>query len=216
MGATKRFAEMYTQSLNGKEGIRTKFIATRFGNVLGSSGSVIPLFKKQIERGGPVTVTHPEITRYFMTIPEACELVLEAATMGEGGEVFVFDMGESVKIVNLAKKMITLSGLRVDRDIEIKYTGLRPGEKLYEELLNTDENTLPTHHPKILVAKVNSPSYAFMESQMQEMSQLLSAGDTNNLVAKIKDIIPEYISNNSVFEKLDVKPTSAKRGQSVK
>jgi FlaA1/EpsC-like NDP-sugar epimerase len=216
MGATKRFAEMYTQSLNGKEGIRTKFIATRFGNVLGSSGSVIPLFKKQIERGGPVTVTHPEITRYFMTIPEACELVLEAATMGEGGEVFVFDMGESVKIVNLAKKMITLSGLRVDRDIEIKYTGLRPGEKLYEELLNTDENTLPTHHPKILVAKVNSPSYAFMESQMQEMGQLLSAGDTNNLVAKIKDIIPEYISNNSVFEKLDVKATSAKRGQSVK
>lgn len=211
MGATKRFAEMYTQSLNGKEGVRTKFIATRFGNVLGSSGSVIPLFKKQIERGGPVTVTHPEITRYFMTIPEACELVLEAATMGEGGEVFVFDMGESVKIVNLAKKMITLSGLRVDRDIEIKYTGLRPGEKLYEELLNTDENTLPTHHPKILIAKVNSPTYEFMESQMHEMVQLLSAGDTNNLVAKIKDVIPEYISNNSVFEKLDLKLMAGKR-----
>ena len=216
MGATKRFAEMYTQSLNGKEGIQTKYIATRFGNVLGSSGSVIPLFKKQIERGGPVTVTHPEITRYFMTIPEACELVLEAATMGEGGEVFVFDMGESVKIVNLAKKMITLSGLRVDRDIEIKFTGLRPGEKLYEELLNTDENTLPTHHPKILVAKVNSPSYEFMESQMLEIGQLLNAGDTNNLVAKIKDVIPEYISNNSVFEKLDVKSATNKRSQSAK
>jgi FlaA1/EpsC-like NDP-sugar epimerase len=215
MGATKRFAEMYTQSLNDVAGIRTKFIATRFGNVLGSSGSVIPLFKKQIERGGPVTVTHPEITRYFMTIPEACELVLEAATMGEGGEVFVFDMGESVKIVNLAKKMITLSGLRVDRDIEIKYTGLRPGEKLYEELLNTDENTLPTHHPKILIAKVNSPTFAFMETQMNEMAHLLSAGDTNNLVSKIKEVIPEYISNNSIFEKLDLKSNAKKRSPSV-
>jgi FlaA1/EpsC-like NDP-sugar epimerase len=205
MGATKRFAEMYTQSLNDLEGVRTKFITTRFGNVLGSSGSVIPLFKKQIERGGPVTVTHPDITRYFMTIPEACELVLEAATMGEGGEVFVFDMGESVKIINLAKKMITLSGLRVERDIEIKYTGLRPGEKLYEELLNTDENTLPTHHPKILIAKVNSPSFAYMESQILEIKRLLKEGDNNNLVALIKEVIPEYKSNNSVFEKLDSK-----------
>lgn len=211
MGATKRFAEMYTQSLNEIEGVRTKFIATRFGNVLGSSGSVIPLFKKQIERGGPVTVTHPEITRYFMTIPEACELVLEAATMGEGGEVFVFDMGESVKIVNLAKKMITLSGLRVDRDIEIKYTGLRPGEKLYEELLNNDENTLPTHHPKILIAKVNSPSFAYMETQIIEIVRLLKEGDSNNLVAKIKDVIPEYKSNNSVFEKLDFKAVVMRR-----
>jgi FlaA1/EpsC-like NDP-sugar epimerase len=210
MGATKRFAEMYTQSLNDVDGINTKFIATRFGNVLGSSGSVIPLFKKQIERGGPVTVTHPDITRYFMTIPEACELVLEAATMGEGGEVFVFDMGESVKIVNLAKKMITLSGLRVERDIEIKYTGLRPGEKLYEELLNTDENTLPTHHPKILIAKVNSPSYVFMETQMQAIAQLLSASDANNLVSKIKEVIPEYKSNNSIFEKLDLKSATSK------
>ena len=176
MGATKRFAEMYTQSMNQLEGVRTKFIATRFGNVLGSSGSVIPLFKKQIERGGPVTVTHPEITRYFMTIPEACELVLEAATMGEGGEVYVFDMGESVKIVNLAKKMITLSGLRVDRDIEIKYTGLRPGEKLYEELLNSNESTLPTHHPKILISQVNTPSYAFMEVQIRDIVELLARG----------------------------------------
>jgi FlaA1/EpsC-like NDP-sugar epimerase len=211
MGATKRFAEMYTQSMNQLEGMRTKFIATRFGNVLGSNGSVIPLFKKQIERGGPVTVTHPEITRYFMTIPEACELVLEAATMGEGGEVFVFDMGESVKIINLAKKMITLSGLRVDRDIEIKYTGLRPGEKLYEELLNNDENTLSTHHPKILIAKVNTPTYAFMEIQVAEMLQILADGDNNELVAKIKQVIPEYKSNNSVFEKLDRKSISIKR-----
>jgi FlaA1/EpsC-like NDP-sugar epimerase len=210
MGATKRFAEMYTQSLNVSEGVGTKFIATRFGNVLGSSGSVIPLFKKQIERGGPVTVTHPDITRYFMTIPEACELVLEAATMGEGGEVFVFDMGESVKIVNLAKKMITLSGLRVERDIEIKFTGLRPGEKLYEELLNTDENTLPTHHPKILIAKVNSPSFTFMEAKIQEITALLKEGNTNNLVSKIKEVIPEYKSNNSIFEKLDLKSATSK------
>lgn len=205
MGATKRLAEMYTQSMNQLEGVKTKFIATRFGNVLGSNGSVIPLFKKQIERGGPVTVTHPEITRFFMTIPEACELVLEAATMGHGGEVFVFDMGESVKIIDLAKKMITLSGLRVDKDIEIRYTGLRPGEKLYEELLNNDENTLPTHHPKILVAEVNTPSYAYMELATNELNLLLSSGDNNSIVAKIKEMIPEYKSNNSVFETLDKK-----------
>ena len=205
MGATKRLAEMYTQSMNQLDGVKTKFIATRFGNVLGSNGSVIPLFKKQIERGGPVTVTHPEITRYFMTIPEACELVLEAATMGQGGEVFVFDMGESVKIIDLAKKMITLSGLRVDKDIEIKYTGLRPGEKLYEELLNNDENTLPTHHPKILIAEVNTPSYAFMEVATNDLNHLLSNGNNNSIVAKIKEIIPEYKSNNSVFETLDKK-----------
>ena len=213
MGATKRFAEMYTQSMNQLEGMHTKFIATRFGNVLGSNGSVIPLFKKQIERGGPVTVTHPDITRYFMTIPEACELVLEAATMGEGGEVFVFDMGESVKIINLAKKMITLSGMRVDRDIEIKFTGLRPGEKLYEELLSTDENTLPTHHPKILIAKVNVPSYSYMDIQMNLMQEVLDEGGNNNdLVSKIKEVIPEYKSNNSIFEKLDKVTVNIKRG----
>ncbi len=212
MGATKRFAEMYTQSMNQLEGMHTKFIATRFGNVLGSNGSVIPLFKKQIERGGPVTVTHPDITRYFMTIPEACELVLEAATMGEGGEVFVFDMGESVKIINLAKKMITLSGMRVDRDIEIKFTGLRPGEKLYEELLSTDENTLPTHHPKILIAKVNVPSYAYMDIQMNLIQDVLVVGDNNELVSKIKEVIPEYKSNNSIFEKLDKVTVNIKRG----
>ena len=203
MGATKRFAEMYTQALNQLDGVHTKFIATRFGNVLGSNGSVIPLFKKQIDRGGPVTVTHPEITRYFMTIPEACELVLEAATMGSGGEVYVFDMGDSVKIIDLAKKMITLSGLRVDRDIEIKYTGLRPGEKLYEELLNTDENTLTTHHPKILIAKLNTPSYAYIEVQINQMKEILNSGDNNKMVSKIKEVIPEYKSNNSIFEKLD-------------
>ena len=213
MGATKRFAEMYTQSMNQLEGMHTKFIATRFGNVLGSNGSVIPLFKKQIERGGPVTVTHPDITRYFMTIPEACELVVEAATMGEGGEVFVFDMGESVKIINLTKKMITLSGMRVDRDIEIKFTGLRPGEKLYEELLSTDENTLPTHHPKILIAKVNVPSYSYMDIQMNLMQEVLEEGGNNNdLVSKIKEVIPEYKSNNSIFEKLDKVTVNIKRG----
>lgn len=212
MGATKRFAEMYTQSMNQLDGMHTKFIATRFGNVLGSNGSVIPLFKKQIERGGPVTVTHPDITRYFMTIPEACELVLEAATMGEGGEVFVFDMGESVKIINLAKKMITLSGMRVDRDIEIKFTGLRPGEKLYEELLSTDENTLPTYHPKILIAKVNVPSYSYMDIQMNLIQEVLVVGDNNELVSKIKEVIPEYKSNNSIFEKLDKVTVNIKRG----
>ena len=212
MGATKRFAEMYTQSMNQLEGVHTKFIATRFGNVLGSNGSVIPLFKKQIERGGPITVTHPEITRYFMTIPEACELVLEAATMGGGGEVFVFDMGESVKIINLAKKMITLSGLRVDRDIEIKFTGLRPGEKLYEELLNNNENTLPTHHPKILKATLNTPSYSFMEIQLSDLERILQEGTNNDLVAKIKDVIPEYKSNNSIFEKLDKQVYQIKKG----
>ena len=212
MGATKRFAEMYTQSMNQLEGMHTKFIATRFGNVLGSNGSVIPLFKKQIERGGPVTVTHPDITRYFMTIPEACVLVLEAATMGEGGEVFIFDMGESVKIINLAKKMITLSGMRVDRDIEIKFTGLRPGEKLYEELLNTDENTLPTHHPKILIAKLNVPSYTYMDTQMNLIQDVLVLGDNNELVSKIKEVIPEYKSNNSIFEKLDKVTVNIKRG----
>lgn len=203
MGATKRLAEMYTQSMNQLEGVKTQFISTRFGNVLGSNGSVIPLFKKQIERGGPVTVTHPEITRYFMTIPEACELVLEAAMMGNGGEVFVFDMGEPVKIIDLAKKMITLSGYQVDKDIKLHFSGLRPGEKLYEELLNNNENTLPTYHPKILIAKVNTPSFAYMEVQLNDVQTILEYGHNTHLVAKIKEIIPEYLSNNSVYEKLD-------------
>ncbi len=203
MGATKRLAEMYTQSYNHIEGIQTKFIATRFGNVLGSNGSVIPLFRKQIELGGPITITHPEITRYFMTIPEACELVLEAGTMGGGGEVFVFDMGESVKIIDLAKKMITLSGLTLGKDIEIKVTGLRPGEKLYEELLSNDENTLPTHHDKILIAKVNTLSHSEIEIALSDLESLIQFGSHFQIVSKLKEIIPEYLSNNSIYENLD-------------
>lgn len=203
MGATKRLAEMYTQSMNHTAGIRTKFIATRFGNVLGSNGSVIPLFKKQIESGGPVTVTHPEITRYFMTIPEACQLVLEAASMGRGGEVFVFDMGESVKIVDLAKKMILLSGLIVDKDIKIEYSGLRPGEKLYEELLNTDESTLPTHHPKIMIAQLTQPSFISMSIALTEVERYLREGTSRELIKLMKMLIPEYVSNNSIYEELD-------------
>ncbi|MDH4460534.1 MAG: nucleoside-diphosphate sugar epimerase/dehydratase [Flectobacillus sp.] len=203
MGATKRLAEMYTQSMNHIEGIRTKYIATRFGNVLGSNGSVIPLFKKQIENGGPVTVTHPEITRYFMTIPEACQLVLEAASMGKGGEVFVFDMGESVKIVDLAKKMIVLSGLTLNKDITIEFSGLRPGEKLYEELLNTDENTLPTHHPKIMIAQLTQPSFAMLEIALGEVERYLLEGTNKELISLIKELVPEFVSNNSVYEELD-------------
>lgn len=203
MGATKRVAEMYTQSMNVVNGINTKYIATRFGNVLGSNGSVIPLFKKQIEQGGPITVTHPEITRYFMTIPEACQLVLEAGTMGDGGEVFVFDMGEPIKITDLAKKMITLSGLREGKDIHIEYSGLRPGEKLYEELLNNNENTLSTHHPKIMCAKVITPSFGVMEVVLDELERLLYEGNNRELISQIKNIVPEYISNNSVYEELD-------------
>ena len=208
MGATKRLAEMYTQSMNNVEGIQTKFIATRFGNVLGSNGSVIPLFKKQIESGGPITVTHPEITRYFMTIPEACQLVLEAGAIGKGGEVFVFDMGDSVKIVDLAKKMIVLSGLQLGRDIQIEYSGLRPGEKLYEELLSNDENTLPTHHPKIMIAKVMTLSFAAMEIALMDVERYLNEGSNRELITLIKHLIPEYVSNNSVYEDLDRKRVS--------
>src|SRR5690606_33356460 len=168
MGATKRIAEKYVQTLNNylfnlNDGKGTKFITTRFGNVLGSNGSVIPRFKDQIEKGGPVTVTHPDITRYFMTIPEACQLVLEAGNMGNGGEIFVFDMGKSVKIVDLAKKMIKLSGHTPFKDIEIKFTGLRPGEKLYEELLNDLENTVSTHHEKIMIAKVRENDFELVK-----------------------------------------------------
>jgi len=203
MGATKRVAEMYTQSMNNVLGVPTKYIATRFGNVLGSNGSVIPLFKRQIEQGGPITVTHPEITRYFMTIPEACQLVLEAVTMGKGGEVFMFDMGEPIKITDLAKKMITLSGLREGKDIQIEYSGLRPGEKLYEELLNDDEDTLPTHHPKITCAKANTTNFGIMEVVLDELERLLYEGNNRDLIEQIKSIVPEYISNNSVYEALD-------------
>jgi FlaA1/EpsC-like NDP-sugar epimerase len=203
MGASKRVAEIYTQSLNKKKG--TDFITTRFGNVLGSNGSVIPLFKSQIDKGGPITITHKDITRYFITIPEACNLVLEAGAMGNGGEVFVFDMGESVKIHDLALKMIKLSGLTVNKDIAIKFTGLRPGEKLYEELLTEGENTLQTHHEKIMIAEVESLGFKKIKSHLDELSELIVEGDNYNLVKKLKEIVPEFISNNSEFASLDKK-----------
>jgi len=201
MGATKRIAEIYTQSLNKKN--ITRFITTRFGNVLGSNGSVIPLFREQIEKGGPVTITDPEVTRFFMTIPEACQLVLEAGTMGHGGEIFIFDMGKSVKILDLAKKMIKLSRLELGRDIQIKYTGLRPGEKLYEELLNNKENTLPTYHPQIMIAKVAESDFDQIAKQLQELETLLDGHDNIQIVKKMKQIVAEFKSQNSVYAKLD-------------
>ncbi|MCK9207573.1 MAG: polysaccharide biosynthesis protein, partial [Salinivirgaceae bacterium] len=175
----------------------------RFGNVLGSNGSVIPRFKKQIEEGGPITVTHPQITRYFMTIPEASQLVLEPGTMGTGGEIFIFDMGKSVKIVDLAKKMIKLSGLQLGKDIQINFTGLRPGEKLYEELLADKENTLPTHHAQIMIAKVRKYPFPEVKEQIQELLNLLNGQNNLMIVEKMKRIIPEFISQNSIYEKLD-------------
>lgn len=201
MGASKRIAEIYIQSLGKKSA--TKFITTRFGNVLGSNGSVIPRFKKQIEAGGPVTITHPEITRYFMTIPEACQLVLEAGSMGKGGEIFVFDMGKSVKIVDLARKMIKLSGLEEGRDIKIVFTGLRPGEKLYEELLADAENTMPTHHSQILIGKVREYKYDDVSKVIEELIQLFDTQDNTKIVQCMKELVPEFKSNNSVFERLD-------------
>jgi len=203
IGASKRLAEMYVQGLAATS-TQTKFITTRFGNVLGSNGSVILRFKDQIAQGGPVTVTHPNIIRYFMTIPEATQLVLEAGSMGNGGEIFVFDMGKPVPIVDLARKMIRLSGLVPGVDIDIKYTGLRPGEKLYEELLNDAENTLPTHHEKILIAKVREASVTNIEQEFLELFQLASSADNiMSMVAKMKELVPEFLSNNSVFEQLD-------------
>lgn len=200
MGATKRVAEIYANSLNGTG--KTKFVTTRFGNVLGSNGSVIPLFKKQIEQGGPVTVTHKDITRFFMTIPEACQLVLEASVMGNGGEIYVFDMGKSVKIFELAKKMIHLSGLQYPDDIDIVFSGLRPGEKLYEELLATEENTIPTYHEKILIAKTPKIDYKEKKQQIEELMK--AEGFTPvEIVSRLKKIVPQYISNNSEYEKLD-------------
>ncbi len=202
MGASKRIAEIYAQAAN--ETSSTKFITTRFGNVLGSNGSVIPLFQRQIEQGGPITLTDERITRFFMTIPEACQLVLEAGSMGEGGEIFVFDMGESVKIIDLAKKMIKLSGLEIGKDIEIKITGLRPGEKLYEELLAAEENTLATHHPQILKARIRTENASII-LLIDELIGLFERQQNDNIVAKMKEIVPEYISNNSEFELLDKK-----------
>ncbi len=201
MGASKRIAEIYVQSLSNE---KTSFITTRFGNVLGSNGSVIPLFRQQIENGGPITITHPEITRYFMTIPEACQLVLEAGAMGKGGEIFIFDMGKSVKIVDLARKMIKLSGLELGKDIQIKYIGLRPGEKLYEELLNDRENTLPTHHPQIMIAKVQQYEKAFIAEKVDLLISLFDAQENFEIVKLMKEVLPEFRSKNSVYEQLDL------------
>ena len=199
MGASKRIAEIYAQSSTNS---KTKFITTRFGNVLGSNGSVIPLFKKQIEQGGPITITDARVNRFFMTIPEACQLVLEAGSMGEGGEIFVFDMGESVKIIDLAKKMIKLSGLIEGKDIEIKVTGLRPGEKLYEEILSKEENTIPTHHPKILKAKIRNNKLD-IKKEIELLIELFNNQNNLQIVSLMKKIVPEYISNNSEFSQLD-------------
>jgi FlaA1/EpsC-like NDP-sugar epimerase len=223
MGASKRIAEIYVQSLfhsfkckepaiytNGlshlnenRSDVNTLFITTRFGNVLGSNGSVIPRFKAQIQKGGPITVTHPDITRYFMTIPEACRLVLEAGSMGEGGEIFIFDMGQSVKIIELAKKMIRLSGLVPHQDIAIEFSGLRPGEKLYEELLNDLENTMPTHHEKIMVAQVREYHFQSISKQISELIKLSCEYKDRQVVVKMKEIVPEFKSNNSIYEELD-------------
>ncbi len=207
MGCSKRIAEIYVQSLNNEldamDKPHTSFVTTRFGNVLGSNGSVIPVFKRQIEQGGPITVTHPEITRYFMTIPEACQLVLEAGAMGKGGEIFIFDMGQSVKILDLAKKMIMLSGYEPGRDIDIVFTGLREGEKLYEELLNTQENTLPTHHEKIMIAQVKEYPYQEINRYVELFNDLVIDKNELKMVALMKELVPEYQSNYSRFEILD-------------
>ncbi len=199
MGASKRVAEIYAQHKNTLS--KTQFITTRFGNVLGSNGSVIPLFQRQIENGGPITITDERITRFFMSIPEACQLVLEASVMGNGGEIYVFDMGDSVKIMDLARKMISLSGMTVGKDIQIKVTGLRPGEKLYEELLANEENTLPTHHDKILIAKTSVKKE--IDEKIEAVIGLIDGQKNDELVTIIKDIVPEYRSQNSTFEKLD-------------
>ena len=212
MGTSKRIAEMYVQSLyhnsTRNDNKAVKFITTRFGNVLGSNGSVIPRFKKQIEDGGPVTITHPDITRYFMTIPEACQLVLEAGSMGNGGEIFVFDMGRPIKIADLAKKMIRLSGFTPGVDIKLKFTGLRPGEKLYEELLNTSENTIPTYHDKILIAKVREVDHDEVCRQLDELIQLaMDRHKPEIILAKLQEIVPEYIPNNPVYAAKNLKST---------
>lgn len=218
MGASKRIAEIYCQSLQNRnqlpvldEGIvqmtgakkRTKFITTRFGNVLGSNGSVIPRFQEQIANGGPVTVTHPDIIRFFMTIPEACSLVLEAGTMGNGGEVFLFDMGEPIRILDLAKKMIRLAGLTPGKDIELRFTGLRPGEKLFEELLNKEEEVIPTHNKKILIAKVMEYDFERVSESINTLIDLAKVNNDEDVVKQMKRIVPEYISNNSIYESID-------------
>lgn len=208
MGATKRIAEMYVTCMS-KVASKTKFTTTRFGNVLGSNGSVIPLFKKQLFKGGPLTVTHKEITRYFMTIPEACQLVLEAGTMGEGGEIYIFDMGKAMKIFDIAKRMIYLSGLKYPEDVNIEITGLRPGEKLYEELLNNGENTQPTYHKRIMIASTQKIDYDKVKLQISTLCNLNSnLHNKNQTVELMKLIVPEYISNNSIYSKFDQKQVS--------
>jgi FlaA1/EpsC-like NDP-sugar epimerase len=206
MGASKRIAEKYIQglSLNSKnEQSKIKFITTRFGNVLGSNGSVVPLFTEQIQNGGPITITHLDVIRYFMTIPEACQLVIEAGAMGNGGEIFIFDMGEPVKIIDLAKKMIKLAGLVPEIDIEIKTIGLRPGEKLYEELLNDHSKTAPTHNSKIMIANDTSTDYDLLFTKVEELITLANNNNDNKLVAKMKEIVPEFVSMNSQYNQLD-------------
>ena len=208
MGCTKRLAEIYVQSMGlameqGKKAGKTKFVTTRFGNVLGSNGSVIPRFREQIAKGGPVTVTHPEITRFFMTIPEACRLVMEAATMSTGNQIFVFDMGESVKIDDLARRMIYLAGFKPDEDIKIEYSGLRPGEKLYEEVLSNNENTLPTDHRRIRIAKVREYDYGDACKAADEVERLSREVEIPEMVKLMKQIVPEFISKNSRFEEFD-------------
>jgi len=208
MGASKRIAEKYVQSLHLKHQennrlFTTKFITTRFGNVLGSNGSVVPLFSKQIAEGGPVTITHPDIIRYFMTIPEACQLVLEAGSMGNGGEIYIFDMGKPVKIIDLANKMIKLAGFNPERDIKIKIVGLRPGEKLYEELLNDTSKTVPTHHEKILIAEEIQVEFEELHLDVNELIGIASFFDNDDIVVKMKKIVPEFISMNSTYAQLD-------------
>jgi FlaA1/EpsC-like NDP-sugar epimerase len=210
MGASKRMAEIYVQSLGyaiseGEVPGKTHFITTRFGNVLGSNGSVIPLFKSQIENGGPLTVTHPDITRFFMTIPDACQLVLQATAIGNGNEIFVFDMGDPVKIANLARQMIMLSG----KDIEIKFTGLRPGEKLYEEVLNADENLIPTSDKRIKIARVRRYQYRSIVETYVELERLSQNLDAIETVKLMKRFIPEFISRNSKYSAMDAEPVPA-------
>ncbi|WP_055447248.1 polysaccharide biosynthesis protein [Lacinutrix mariniflava] len=209
MGASKRIAEIYIQALQEKikadNKSTTQYVTTRFGNVLGSNGSVVPLFKKQIEEGGPLTITHPDIIRYFMTIPEACQLVIEAGAMGNGGEVFIFDMGEAVKIIDLAKKIIRLAGFTPYKEIDIKVIGLRPGEKLYEELLNDKSETLPTYNEKIMIAKIVCHDYEVINKLILDLASTAKEGTKNEIVLKMKDIVPEFLSMNSDFERLDKK-----------
>jgi FlaA1/EpsC-like NDP-sugar epimerase len=208
MGASKRIAEKYVQYLhhksqNSESEFKTKFITTRFGNVLGSNGSVVPLFTQQIAEGGPITITHPDIIRYFMTIPEACQLVLEAGAMGNGGEIYIFDMGQPVKIIDLAKKMIRLAGFTPDKEIKIKIVGLRPGEKLYEELLNDSSKTLPTYHEKIMIALELSNDLDGIKEAIDDLIKTAGLFTNNEIVSKMKVIVPEFLSKNSNFESLD-------------